>query len=81
MRVVHSEEAHRARVAQLRALGYKVKILKLPDGSRITLVSKKRFVCTAHHCYWKRDPGGALAVPRPKLPRKPAKKKKRARRR
>lgn len=63
MRVIHSEEAHRARVAQLRALGYRVKIIKLPDGSRVTLTSKQRFVCSAHHCFWKRDPGGAPAVP------------------
>lgn len=75
MRVIHNEEAHRARVAQLRALGYRVKIVKLPDGSRLVLTSKKRFVCSSHHCYWKRDPGGAPAVPW-----KRAKKKKRARR-
>lgn len=75
MRVIHSEEAHRARVAQLRALGYRVKIIKLPDGSRLTLTSKKRFVCNAHHCFWKRDPGGGPAVPWPKKTK--AKKKKR----
>lgn len=63
MRVIHNEEAHRARVAQLRALGYRVKIVKLPDGSRLVLTSKQRFVCSSHHCYWKRDPGGARAVP------------------
>jgi hypothetical protein len=76
MRVIHSEEAHRARVAQLRALGYRVKIVKLPDGSRLTLTSKKRFVCSAHHCFWKRDPGGSAAVP---LPKKRAAKKRRRR--
>ena len=72
MRVVRNEEAHRARVAQLRALGYRVKIVRLPDGSRLVLTSKKRFVCTSHHCFWKADPGGAPAVPWPK---KKAKKK------
>lgn len=59
-------EAHRARVAQLRALGYRVKTIKLPDGSLLTLTSKKRFVCTANHCLWRRDPGGAPAVPLPR---------------
>jgi hypothetical protein len=78
MRVIHSEEVHRARVAQLRALGYRVKIIKLPDGSRVTLTSKQRFVCSAHHCLWKRDPGGAPGVPFPKVPKKA---KKRARKR
>lgn len=81
MRVLHSLEAHRARVAQLRALGYRVKVIKLPDGSLLTLTSKKRFVCSAGHCLWKRDPGGAPAVPlkRPKAKKRKASKK-RARR-
>lgn len=64
MRVVSVEE-HRARVKQLRALGYRVKTIKLPNGQSVTLTSKKRFVCRAHHCTWVRDPGGAPAVPMP----------------
>lgn len=76
MRVIHNEEAHRARVAQLRAMGYRVKIITLPDGSRVVLTSKKRFVCNSSHCFWKRDPGGAPAVPLPKKP-KAAKKRRR----
>lgn len=80
MRVLHSLEAHRARVAQLRALGYRVKTIKLPDGSLVTLTSKKRFVCSAGHCLWKRDPGGAPAVPLPKRSSKAKASKKRPRR-
>jgi G:T-mismatch repair DNA endonuclease (very short patch repair protein) len=76
MRVIHNEEAHRARVAQLRALGYRVKTITLPDGSGLVLTSKKRFVCSANHCFWKRDPGGAPSVPWPK--KRTAKKKRRA---
>lgn len=79
MRIIHSEELHRARVAQLRALGYRVKIVTLPDGSRLVLTSKKRFVCSSHHCLWKRDPGGAPAVPLPK--KKPAARRKAKRKR
>lgn len=67
MRIVKSMEEHRARVAQLRALGYRVKTIKLPTGDLVTLVSKKRFVCKAGHCTWLRDKGGAAAVPRPKV--------------
>lgn len=70
-------EAHRARVAQLRALGYRVKVIKLPDGSLVTLTSKKRFVCSAGHCMWKRDPGGAPAVPLPKRSKRAPKRAKR----
>lgn len=70
MRVVKSIEEHRARVAQLRALGYRVKVITLPNGDRVTLVSKKRFVCHAHHCTSVRDPGGARAVPWPKKKKK-----------
>jgi hypothetical protein len=66
IRVVKSMEEHRARVAQLRALGYKVKTITLPNGDRLVLTSKKRFVCRAHHCTWIRDPGGSPAVPFPK---------------
>lgn len=67
MRIVKTLEEHRARVAQLRALGYRVKTIKLPTGELVTLVSKKRFVCRANHCTWIRDKGGAAAVPRPKV--------------
>lgn len=77
MRLIHNEEAHRARVAQLRALGYRVKIVKLPDGSRLVLTSKKRFVCSSNHCFWKRDPGGAPAVPLRKVKRKASKRRRR----
>lgn len=70
MRVVRTWEEHQARVKQLRKLGYRVKTVILPNGDRVTLTSKKRFVCRAHHCYSVRDPGGAPAVPLPKK-RKP----------
>jgi hypothetical protein len=70
MRLVHSMEEHRARVAQLRALGYRVKTILLPNGDRLVLTSKKRFVCSAHHCVTKTDKGGAPAVPWPKKKKK-----------
>jgi hypothetical protein len=54
---------HRDRVKQLKKLGYKVKIVTLPNGDRLVLTSRKRFVCRAHHCTWQRDPGGSPAVP------------------
>lgn len=77
MRVVKTLAEHNARVAQLRALGYKVKTITLPTGDKVTLTSRKRFVCRANHCTWIRDPGGAPAVPWPGA----KKKKRRAKRR
>jgi hypothetical protein len=74
MLILHNEAEHRARVAQLRALGYRVKTITLPNGDRVTLTSKKRFVCKAHHCFTREDPGGA-----PKVPWPPKKKKKKKR--
>ena len=65
MRTLSIEE-HRARVKQLRALGYRVKVVRLPNGQSVTLTSKKRFVCRANHCTWIQDPGGAPAVPLPR---------------
>jgi hypothetical protein len=68
MRVITSEDEHRARVKQLRKLGYKVKTITLPNGDRLVLTSKKRFVCRAHHCTSFYD-GGAKKVPWPKARR------------
>jgi hypothetical protein len=78
LKIIRSMEAHRARVAQLRALGYRVKTIRLPNGDLVTLTSKKRFVCRAHHCFSVRDPGGAPAVPWPPKKAKKAKKRKAA---
>lgn len=39
----------KARVRQLRAAGYRVKIVNLPNGDRVVLKSKRPFVCSAHH--------------------------------
>ncbi len=69
MHIVKSLKEHRDRVKQLRKLGYRVKTIKLPNGDLVTLTSKKRFVCRAHHCTWIRDAGGAPAVPMPKTKR------------
>jgi hypothetical protein len=78
MRIIKSEAEHRARVAQLRALGYTVKTITLPNGDGLTITSKKRFKCNAaHYCAWIRDRGGAPAVPWPRK-RKAKKKSKRA---
>lgn len=66
MRIVKTREEHLARVRQLRKLGYRVKTLRLPNGDFVTLTSKQRFVCRAHHCTQFRDPGGAQAVAWPK---------------
>jgi hypothetical protein len=46
---------HRDRVKQLRKQGYRVKVLKLPNGARLVLKSRKAFVCRANHCTWKRE--------------------------
>lgn len=74
MRIAHTWQEHQARVKQLRQLGYRVKVVTLPNGDRFVLTSKKHFVCRADHCTWVRSRGGAPAVPWPK-------KKTRARRR
>lgn len=57
--MVSSLEESQARVRKLRKLGYRVKILNLPNGDRVVLTSKKPFVCSAHHCHQKT--GAALA--------------------
>lgn len=66
MHIATTIEEHRARVKQLRKLGYRVKTIKLPNGDMVTLTSKKRFVCRANHCTSFRDAGGGPAVPWPK---------------
>jgi len=40
----------RARIKKLRTMGYKVKTVTLPNGDRVILKSRKRFVCTKSHC-------------------------------
>lgn len=75
MRTVRTYEEHLARVRQLRKLGYRVKTLRLPNGELVTLTSKQRFVCRAHHCTAFRDAGGAPAVPWPKTKKKRARRK------
>ena len=49
MRVVSSLQESKDRVRALRKMGYRVKILTLPDGTRVVLKSRKPFVCSAHH--------------------------------
>jgi hypothetical protein len=55
MRVVKSWNEHQARVAHLRALGYRVKIITLPNGDRVVLKSKKPFVCSSSFCTTAKD--------------------------
>lgn len=48
MREVTPEES-KAQIARLRARGYLIKTVTLPDGKQVVLSSKKRFVCRAIH--------------------------------
>lgn len=74
MRQVQTLAESNARIAQLRAQGFRVKVINGPWG-RIVLRSKKAFTCSAHHhCSWK------PVKPLPYMPkRKPATKRKRRR--
>jgi hypothetical protein len=42
-------ETHKRRVKALRKAGYRVKTIRLEDGSLVVLRSKRPFNCTAHH--------------------------------
>jgi hypothetical protein len=45
-----TEAQHRARIKKLRAQGYRIKIVSLPNGTKVVLKSKKAFVCRGAHC-------------------------------
>jgi len=49
MRAIRTLAESKARVRELRRRGYHVKVINLPDGTRIVLRSHRPFVCTAHH--------------------------------
>jgi hypothetical protein len=65
MRHVQTLAESNARIAALRAQGFKVRILNGPWG-RIVLRSKKAFTCNSHHyCSWKSvKPAPFMAKPK-----------------